>query len=110
MNNDFFQGIRESYLESYGGSRSEPAAVCGLRKQVTEAKEGLVEFRREKGRGKAPGRKRGKGKLQACSREGQSAHKDVLKTTGYLLEMTKPIHYFENWTKGRIKDYPAFPM
>ena len=40
------------YLESHRDRselwRREPAGLCGLRKQVTEAKEGPLELRREK--------------------------------------------------------------
>ena len=41
----------------------------GLRKQVTEAKEGFLELRRGKGKGNMPGgKKRGRGRAVACSR------------------------------------------
>lgn len=46
-------------LQSYRGSRSELSALCGLRKQVPEAKEGPLEFRKEKGDGRMP--RRGEG-------------------------------------------------
>ena len=39
-----------------------------LRQQVMEAKEGPLELRRKKGKENAPGG-RGRGKVQACSRE-----------------------------------------
>ena len=51
------------YVESYRGSRREPAGLCRLRKQVTEAGEGPLERRREKGKSDAPGGKeRGQGR------------------------------------------------
>ena len=40
--------MREVYLESHKGRRYEPAELFGLRKQVTEAKEGVLELRRKK--------------------------------------------------------------
>ena len=51
--------------------RSEPAGLCGLRKQVTKAKEGPLEFRKKKGRETAPGGRR-VGKARACSIERSS--------------------------------------
>ena len=39
--------------------RTEPAELCGLRKQVTEAKEGPLELRNEKDRENMPGERRG---------------------------------------------------
>lgn len=45
----------ESLLESYKGCRSERAGLCRLRKQTTEAKEGLLELRRRKGKSSMPG-------------------------------------------------------
>ena len=35
--------------------RREPAGLCGLRKQVTEAEEGPLELRGKKGRANTPG-------------------------------------------------------
>ena len=40
--------MQEVYLESHRGKSSEPAGLHGLRKQVTEAKEGPLELRRKK--------------------------------------------------------------
>lgn len=57
------------YLGSHRVGRSEPAGLCGLRKQVTEPKEGLLELRREKGKENVPGARRGWGKVLACFRE-----------------------------------------
>ena len=34
------------YLGSHRSRRTEPAGLCGLREQVTEAKEGSLEIRR----------------------------------------------------------------
>ena len=39
--------IQEVYLESHRG-RSESVGLCGLRKQITEAKEGPLDLRRKK--------------------------------------------------------------
>ena len=58
--------------ESCRGRRSQPAELRRLRKQVTEAKVGPLEFREEKGKGDMPGgKKRGEGKAQVCSPEGK---------------------------------------
>ena len=53
------------YLESHRGRRSEPAELCGLRRQVTEAKEGLLELRRKKSK-HVQGKQRGKGVCPCC--------------------------------------------
>ena len=37
--------MQEVYLESHRGKSSEPAGLHGLRKQVTKAKGGPLEFR-----------------------------------------------------------------
>ena len=58
---------------------NEPAGLCGLRKQVTEAKEGPLELRRKskkthlwgKERGKDVSRERKRGKVW-CAPEGES--------------------------------------
>ena len=62
------------YLESPRVRKGEPAGLCGLRKPVTEAKEGPLELRRKKGKGKMPrgGRahlRRGWRKVRVCERE-----------------------------------------
>ena len=44
---------------SHGGS--EPSGLCGLRKQVTEAKEGPLELRKKSKHLCARGKERGKG-------------------------------------------------
>lgn len=56
------------YLESYRGSRSEPAGLPELRKHVAEAKEGPLELRRKKGKGNCPVGRGREEKAQACSR------------------------------------------
>ena len=51
---------------SCGGS--QPAGLCGLRKQVIEAKEGPWELRRKKRKGSLHGEmSRERGKAQACA-------------------------------------------
>ena len=35
--------------------RSEPAGLCVLRKQITEAKEGTLELKRKEGKESVPG-------------------------------------------------------
>ena len=56
------------YLESHRGRRREPAGLCGLKKQIIEAKEGPLELRRKKGKENTPGVRLGK-KSQTHSRE-----------------------------------------
>ena len=54
-------------LESCRGRWSEPAGLCGLRKQVTGAKEEPLELRGEKGRDNEPGGGRGGGGRLRCA-------------------------------------------
>ena len=56
------------YLESHRGRRSEPAELCGLRKQVTEANKGPSEVRKKAGKENAPSGRREE-KTLARSRE-----------------------------------------
>ena len=42
------QILTKVYLESHKSKRSEPDGLCGLRKQVTEAKERPLELRGDK--------------------------------------------------------------
>lgn len=66
--------MKKVYSDSYRGRRSEPAGLHRRRTQVTKAEEGLLELRREKGKGKGEkgkcwGKKMGEGKARAraCS-------------------------------------------
>ena len=54
-----FQIIKKVYLESYKGNISEPAGLRRLRKQVSEAKEGPLDLRSEKGKSNVPAWKKG---------------------------------------------------
>ena len=66
----FFQIIRDC-LESYRGSRSEPAGLCmcRLRKQATEAEGGPLEFRKVYSKGRFE---------WVCSEERESMTPEVL--------------------------------
>ena len=55
----------------HGRRGSEPAGLCGLRKQVTEVEEGPVELRREEGKVCAGGKEGGKKACRQRVREGE---------------------------------------
>ena len=59
---------KKVFLESYRGSRSEPAELCKFKEKVIEAKDPLA-LRREKGKGNLlREKKRRKGKVRASPR------------------------------------------
>ena len=61
-NSIFFSQIQvQVHLESHRGRKSEPAGLCGLRKQVPEAKAGPVELRRERKKENPLGGRAGEG-------------------------------------------------
>ena len=59
--------------------RSEPAGLCGLRKQVTEEKEGPLEHRRKKAKAWPMKEERGR-KDRVCERE-----KERVSTASFVL-------------------------
>lgn len=90
-----------------------------LKKLVTEAKEGLFQLRREKGKGDVPGRqRRGRGKAGLCSHKGEhlNCHSlkiypgksyTVLSTVFYWLLRKRTAKEFELYVKG--KGHPKSP-
>ena len=64
--------------------RSEPAGLCGLRKQVTEAKEGLLDLRRKKARACALREEWGK-EWQECAPERERACPGAFLLWGFIL-------------------------
>lgn len=75
--------------------KSEPARLCGLKKQVTEAKKGGagLELTRKKGKDNMPGGRRGR-KGRTCSRDRTPGERMGGKGTGVLRRENQPTTSF----------------